>query len=114
MIVVSYLTKQHNQRAVAEYYARLDTPLGLEYKLRDRGFHEDDLEELDDDVVYVDESDRQTSGRLILVDLLRIPKLIGSGQAKLSDYQIDMIGLIASIAFIILFIVGVQCLGKLF
>ncbi|NEP85968.1 MAG: sodium:solute symporter family protein [Okeania sp. SIO2C2] len=114
MIVVSYLTKQHNQRAVAEYYARLDTPLGLEYKLRDRGFHEDDLEELDDEVVYVDESDRQTSGRLILVDLLRIPKLIGSGQAKLSDYQIDMIGLIASIAFIILFIVGVQCLGKLF
>ncbi len=114
MIVVSYLTKQHNERAVAEYYARLDTPLGFEHKLRQRGFHEDDLEELDHDVIYVDERDRQTSGRLILVDLLRIPKLIRSGEAKLSDYKVDLIGLIVSIAFVILFIAGVQWLGKLF
>ncbi len=88
--------------------------LGFEHKLRERGFREDDLEELDREVIHVDERDRQTSGRLILVDLLRIPKLIGAGEAKLSDYKVDLIGLIASIAFVILFIAGVQWLGKLF
>lgn len=114
MITISYLTKQHNERSVEEFYARLDTPVGLEYKLRDLGFHEDDIEDLDYETIHIDKNDRQTSGRLILVDLLRIPKLLSSGEASLLDYKVDLIGFIASIIFIILFIMGVQWLGSIF
>ncbi len=112
--LILHLPSHHNERAVAEYYARLDTPLGFEYKLRDWGFHEDDLKELDHETIYVEQRDRQTSGRLILVDLLRIPKLIRSGEATLSDYKVDLIGVIASIVFVIIFLSSVQWLGNLF
>jgi len=114
MIIVSLLTKQHNQRDVDEFYARLDTPLGEEHKLKEMGYCEDDLEELDHSVIHVDEEDAHLSTRLILVDILRLPKLIKSGEAKLSDYKIDFIGLAASVAFVLLFLFGVQMLGKLF
>jgi len=114
LIAVSLCTRQHNQRHVDEYYARLDTPLGQEHRLKEMGFHEDDLEELDHDVIHVDDRDARLSTRLILVDFLRLPKLIKSGQAKLSDYKVDFIGLVASVAFVLLFLAGVQRLGAVF
>lgn len=114
LIVVSLLTKQHDQKKVDEFYARLDTPVGDEHKLREMGYLEDDLEGLDGEVITVEERDRDVSKRLLLPDLLRLPKLLIKGEAKLSDYKVDLIGLVASIAFVVLFIMFIEWLGSFF
>ena len=114
LIVVSLLTRQHRPRDVEEFYARLDTPLGEEHRLREAGFHADDLERLDRDTVVVDANDRDVSRRLLLPDLLRLPRLLARGEAKLSDYKWDWIGLFGGIAFVVLFLRGVEWLGALF
>ncbi|MFP4054142.1 MAG: sodium:solute symporter family transporter, partial [Phycisphaerae bacterium] len=112
IIVVSLLTKQHNQKNVDEFYARLDTPVGDEHKLREMGYLEDDLKGLDGEVITVDQRDRDVSKRLLLPDLLRLPKLLIKREAKIWDYKWDLIGLTASIAFVVLFIMFVQWLGS--
>lgn len=106
IIVASWFTRQHNERAVAEFYARLDTPLGDEQKLRDAGFQADTLEELDRHAL---ESSTRTvqSRRLLLADCFRLPQLIRSGQARLSDYWIDAAGIAGSVLFIVVFVKGI-------
>jgi len=49
--------------------------------------------------------------RLLMSDLLYLPRLLKSGQAKWRDYKMDLIGLIASIIFVISFIYAVHLLG---
>jgi Na+/proline symporter len=114
IVFVSLLTRQHNKREVDLFYARLDTPLGEEGELRRAGFREDDLEGLDREVITVEAQDHDASRRLLLPDLLRLPWLLKRGEAKLSDYKWDFIGVVASVAFVILFIMGVNWLGSLF
>ena len=114
LILVSLLTRQHDDRAVREFYGRLDTPLGEEHKLREAGFQADDLERLDQASITVEAADRDISRRLLLPDLLRLPRLLARGEARLSDYKLDWIGIIGSIIFVALFLFGVERLGALF
>lgn len=102
--LVSLVTRQHDERSVAEFYARLDTPLGDEHKLRDAGFQADTLEDLDQHSVDAAAAKSIQSRRLLLADLFTWPQLIRSGRAKLSDYSIDLLGIAGSIAFIVLFL----------
>lgn len=113
-VVVSWFTRQHSDHDVAEFYARLDTPVGEERALKAAGFHEDDLEGLDHEVVTVDAQDHDMSKRLLLTDLCRLPQLLRSGEAKLSDYKWDWYGLVGGTAFVVLFLAGVEWLGSLF
>lgn len=114
LIGVSWLTRQHDERAVNAFYTRLETPVGEEEKLRAAGFLADDLERLDREAIQVDAKDHDVSRRLLLPDLLRLPRLLARGEARLSDYKIDLIGIAASIAFVVLFLMGVERLGALF
>ncbi len=111
---VSLLTRQHNQKAVDEFYARLDTPLGEEQSLSQAGYHADDLDRLDEEAPTVDAKDHDVSKRLLLPDLLRLPWLLARGEAKLWDYKWDWIGVTASVAFVILFLMGVNWIGSFF
>ncbi len=110
LIVVSYLTKQHDQRAVDMFYARLDTPLGHEHLLREQGYQVDDLVELDGEEITVDKKDAG-GDRLILVDLLRLPGLLWRDEVSLWDYRTDLIGLVVSLIFVLGFLAGVQYMG---
>jgi hypothetical protein len=114
LILVSLLTRQHDDHAVQEFYERLDTPLGEEHKLREAGFRADDLEGLDQEAIVVEAGDRDISRRLLLPDLLRLPRLLARGEAKLSDYKLDWIGIVGSIIFVALFLFGVERLGAMF
>jgi hypothetical protein len=114
LVVVSLLTRQHNQKAVDEFYCRLDTPVGDEHKIREAGFEVDQLEHLDGLSAAEDSKQEQSSGRLLLVDLFYLPKLLLGGKAKLSDYKWDFIGLVTSILFVVAFLFGVNAIGKLF
>jgi len=118
LIVVSLLTQQHNKRAVDEFYCRLDTPVGEEHKILEAGFEVDQLEHLDKhDPELIQEKLARSSGagqRLLLADLFRLPRLLASGEAKLSDYKWDLIGLAGGITFVLIFLQGVKALGRLF
>jgi Na+/proline symporter len=117
LIVVSLLTKQHNARAVEEFYCRLDTPVGEEHKIAEAGFEVDQLEHLDrhdPELVKSKLEGFSPDRRLLMADLLRLPKLLASGEARLSDYKWDWIGLSGSIVFVGLFLWGVNALGGLF
>jgi len=114
IVITSLFTRQHDDRSVEEFYARLDTPLGQEHKLKERGFHEDDLEGLDRGVITVDRKDHDISKRLLLLDILYLPGLLRTGQARLSDYKVDLLGLAGSIVFVVGFILFVQYVGSLF
>jgi hypothetical protein len=52
--------------------------------------------------------------RLLMADLFRLPRLLAAGEAKLSDYKWDWIGLFGGAAFVCLFLYGVSLLGLLF
>ncbi len=116
LIVVSLFTKQHSEHAVAEFYCRLDTPVGDEQKIIDAGYEVDQLEHLDnhDPDLVEDKVHPGTRSRLLMADLFRLPSLLKSGEAKLSDYKWDWIGLIGGIVFVTLFLQGVGALGRLF
>jgi len=114
IVVVSRGTRQHDCKAVDEFYARLDTPLGEEGALREAGFRVDDIEGLDGQAPAVDARDHDVSRRLLLPDLLRLPKLLARREAKLADYKWDWIGLLASVAFVVGFIFFIQYIGSLF
>jgi Na+/proline symporter len=112
MIVLSLLTKQHNQRAVAEFYCRLDTPVGQEGRIREAGFQVDQLELLDEHEPEIG-STSDTHERLLLVDLFYLPGMLYRREVRLAQYKWDWIGLFGSIAFVIVFIAGVEWLGSL-
>lgn len=117
LVGVSLLTKQHNQRAVDEFYCRLDTPVGEEHRIEAAGFEVDQLEHLDrQDPDPVREKVKQLSPdrRLLMADLFRLPGLLARKEAKLSDYKWDLIGLFGSILFVGLFLIGVDRLGRIF
>ncbi len=114
IVVVSLLTRQHDKRAVEEFYARLDTPLGEEDRLRRAGYREDDLEALDREVITVEARDRDISRRLLLPDLLRLPWLLARREARLRDYTWDWIGLAGSVVFVVAFLLLVNWIGSLF
>jgi hypothetical protein len=114
LAAVSLLTRQHNQRAVDEFYCRLDTPVGEEHKIRDAGFQVDQLEQLDERDPDIEKQDARSGGRLLVADLLRLPRLLKTGEARWSDYKWDWIGIGASVAFVIMFLWGVEALGRLF
>jgi len=50
--------------------------------------------------------------RLLLCDFLCLPAKLARGEVKLSDYKWDWIGLFGSAAFVLLFLWGVDALGK--
>jgi Na+/proline symporter len=114
LITVSLFTRQHNQHAVDEFYCRLDTPVGQEHLIREAGFEVDQLEHLDEDELEIPIEALGPSRRLLLPDLLRLPKLLKSGEATLADYKWDWIGLFGSITFVVLFLYAVEALGRLF
>jgi len=107
LVVVSLCTRQHHEHSVAEFYARLETPLGDEQRLRDAGFQADTLEDLDRAQIDADAKDRDVSRRLLLPDLLTWPWLLLTGRARLSDYRVDLFGVAGSILFILLFLKSV-------
>lgn len=113
LIGVSLVTRQHDPHAVAEFYCRLDTPVGQEESIRAAGFRADQLELLDEKDPEAVEG-RHSTERLLLTDFLYLPKLLATGQAKLSDYKWDWIGVAGSVAFVVLFLWGVEALGSLF
>ena len=112
LIIVSLFTKQHNERSVAEFYCRLDTPVGDEQKIRDAGFTADRLEALNSEVATQEISEAARHERLLISDLLYLLGLLRRGEVSLRDYKIDLIGLFASTVFVIAFLVlGVHLLG---
>ncbi len=114
LVIVSLLSRQHNARAVAEFYCRLDTPVGEEEKIRAAGFEVDQLEKLDHHDLRIDVRDHATGERLLLADLFYLPARIRDGTFRFSHYKWDWIGLVGTLAFTILFLLGVQWLGSLF
>ena len=116
LVVVSLLTRQHNDRAVAEFYCRLDTPVGEEHKIKEAGFEVDQLEHLDHHDPEIKPKHQRTSSpqRLLLPDLLRLPGLLKTGDARLSDYIWDLAGTGVSILFVISFLFAINSLGNLF
>ncbi len=100
LVVISLITRQHDTRAVAEFYARADTPIGEEEKLRLAGFEADTVEELNQEKLTADKRDHDVSKRLLLLDFFTWPSLVLSGRAKLRDYWIDWIGLAGSLIFL--------------
>ena len=117
LIVVSLFTKQHDEKAVEEFYCRLDTPVGHEHEIAEAGFEVDQLEHLDNhdpELLQEKLKDLSAERRLLLADLLRLPGLLKRGEAKLSYYKWDWIGLGAGISFVVLFLQGVKALGNLF
>ena len=100
IVIVSLLTRQHDPRAVAEFYARADTPLGDEARLRAEGFEADTIEELNRSELTADSKDRDVSRRLLLLDFFTWPMLVLSGRARLRDYWVDFAGLAGSVVFI--------------
>jgi Na+/proline symporter len=114
LIVVSLLTKQHNQRAVDEFYCRLDTPVGEEGKIKAAGFQVDQLELLDKSDLAIEADKSGNADRLLLVDFLRLPGLLARKEVKLSDYKWDWIGLFGSVVFVTIFILAVEMIGKFF
>lgn len=112
LVGISLLTRQHNQRAVDEFYCRLDTPVGYEQRIRDAGFSVDQLE-----LLSADQSDNRKvtqppNARLLLVDILYLPGKLRRGEVRLADYKWDWIGLAGSIVFVGLFLWGVNLLGQ--
>jgi Na+/proline symporter len=112
MIGISFLTRQHNEHAVAEFYCRLDTPVGQERRIREAGFQVDQLELLDEHEPDIAD-DPTKNERLLLVDLLYLPGLLARGEVRLSQYKWDWIGLFGSIVFVVLFIGLIEWIGSL-
>ncbi len=110
LIGVSLVSKQHNKRAVDEFYCRLDTPVGEEHLIREAGFEVDQLERLSEEV-EIGQKTSERRQRLLFPDFLYLPKLLWTGEAKLSDYKWDWIGVIGSIVFVLLFLWGVNWIG---
>jgi Na+/proline symporter len=110
LIVVSLFTKQHDPRAVQEFYCRLDTPVGDEHKIREAGFEVDQLEHLDHHDPNLDLSKIRKSSqqRLLMLDLLYLPRMLIRKEVKLSDYKWDWIGLFSSLVFIVAFLLGLD------
>ncbi len=113
IVVVSLLTRQHDPRAVAEFYARADTPIGEEDKLRAAGFEADTIEELNKSELTADAKDHDKSKRLLLLDFFTWPALVLSGRARLGDYRVDWAGLAGSVVFILAFLWAMSRLGAL-
>jgi Na+/proline symporter len=111
--LVSLFTKQHNDEEVAELYARLDTPVGEEHLLAEKGIEIDLLEELDGESVDVTEKDHDVSKRLWLLDFLTWPVKIAKKEAKLSDYWVDLVGFFGVVAFACLFLLGVYWIAQI-
>jgi Na+/proline symporter len=109
MIVVSLLTRQHNERAVAEFYARLDTPVGEEQRLRDAGFEADQLENLDNERI-VGIGSKTGHQRLFLADMLYLPMRLWRKEVTLKDYAVDLWGIAGSVTFVIVFLLALQWL----
>lgn len=100
LVVVSLLTRQHDERLVAEFYARAETPLGDEHKLRAAGFQADTLEDMNRQQVEAAPQSTAQSARLLLLDFLNWPWLVITGKARLRDYWVDFAGVLGSILFI--------------
>ena len=100
LVLVSLATRQHNDHTVREFYARLDTPVGEEHRLKEGGFEADTLEELVRDDVAVAATDHDVSRRLLLLDFFTWPWLVLKGRARLSDYRVDLLGVAGSLLFI--------------
>jgi SSS family solute:Na+ symporter len=113
ILLVSLLTRQHDPRAVAEFYARADTPLGEEDKLRAAGFEADTIEELNKSELTAEAGDHDKSKRLLLLDFFTWPFLVLSGRARLGDYRVDWAGLAGSVVFIAVFLWALTRLGAL-
>ena len=112
-VVVSLLTRQHNEEQVRGFYARLDTPLGEEHRLAEAGIEVDLLEDLDGEGVQVAQRDRDISKRLWLLDFLTWPGKVARGEAKLSDYWIDLAGFFGVVGFALVFLLGVYWLAQI-
>jgi Na+/proline symporter len=100
LILVSLLSSQHDERAVAEFYARAETPLGDEHKLRAAGYQADTIEDMNQAQLDAAPEDRDRSRRLLLLDLLTWPWLVATRRARLSDYWVDFAGIAGSVLFI--------------
>jgi len=112
LIIVSLMSRQHNQHAVDEFYCRLDTPVGEEHKIAEAGFEVDQLHHLDKEDPTIAQQASGRKERLLLPDILRLPGLLKRGEAKISDYKWDWIGLTASILFVIIFLACVEWIGS--
>lgn len=114
LVIVSLCSRQHNVRAVEEFYARLDTPVGEEASIRAAGFQVDQLENLDHQELKIDARDHAVGERLLLADLFYLAARIRAGTFRFAHYKWDWIGIAGSFVFIVLFLLGVEYLGSFF
>lgn len=115
IVAVSLMTRQHNLRAVGEFYCRLDTPIGEEHKIRDAGFSEDHLQKLDHKNPEIDRRNESLrASRLLLTDLFYLPGKLRRGEVRWKDYRIDLLGVAGFSLFVYVFILGVEWTRKLF
>lgn len=114
LVITSFLTRQHDSRAVEEFYCRMDTPVGDEAKIRAAGFQVDQLERLDQHAPEIKSRTSRPPERLLLVDLFYLPGLLARRQVRLGEYKSDLVGVAGSIVFTVLFLLGVEWLGTFF
>jgi hypothetical protein len=114
IVVISWLTRQHSDHAVGEFYCRLDTPIGEEHKISEQGYEVDDLFRLDKKAPDIDVKASGAGSRLLLIDCFYLPGKIRRGEVQLSDYKWDWIGLFGFSAFVALFVLSIEFVATLF
>ncbi len=110
-VVVSLLTRQHDERSVREFYARVDTPVGEEQRLIDQGIQVDMVETVGGTVV-VDPKHHDVQKRLLVLDLFYLPGLIWRREVSWRDYRVDLIGIAGSVVVWIVFFGGLYLAGQ--
>ncbi len=103
IVIVSWFTRQHDARIVAEFYARLDTPVGEEHTLAARGIQPDLIDRIGGHVAE-DPSNHDVQRRMLVLDLLQLPRLLWRREVSWWDYRIDLLGILISVVFIAAFV----------
>lgn len=115
IVGISLVTRQHSERDVSEFYCRLDTPVGEEYRIREAGFVEDNLIALDREAPTIEKGIRtDRKDRLLMADILYLPGKLWRGEVRLGDYRWDWIGVFGFAAFVYLFLMGIELLSRIF
>ncbi len=104
MILASLLSPAEDAQRLAHFYARLDTPVGSEARLRDQNVA------FDDDAAEYDLAGSHSQGieqGLIIADLGRLGELRKQGKLTLARYRVDALGFAAAWGLVL----GILALG---
>ncbi|MHB8852849.1 MAG: sodium:solute symporter family protein [Ignavibacteriaceae bacterium] len=104
IIVVSLITKKEPEEKLNRFYSLLHTPVGEEYKLKEKGIEIMLEGEITGKPLNGDESLEENGQSLLLVDLLSLHK-----KFSFKRYRIDIIGF----SWALLFVLGILGIGLL-